>query len=376
MSQRLNYISPLNSLGYGQVGRHLLRAMDGLGVEPALWPLGPVELESRDEDLVKQCLGRVGQYNPNAPCLKLWHAFGMHEFIGRGLHGGYTFFELDRMTKDEVHQLNSLDVVFVASEWARGVLHESGVTTARIAIAWPGVDTSIFHPQVRPTPLRKPSPNTTVFINVGKFSALKGHDFLLEAFNAAFTPADDVMLVMACFHPLRVAGFDGPAESKRWENTYMDSPLGRAGKIKVVPGRLKSQQEVASLMAAADCGVFLARGEGWNLELAEMLAMGKNAIHTECSAHTEFASRGGSLPVLVGDTEEAYDPPFIRPGVGNWAKLGADQLEAAVSHMRLMYSHKQTLQSACQVNQRGIDLFENTMTWGACAKDILKTLGV
>jgi glycosyltransferase involved in cell wall biosynthesis len=315
-------------------------------------------------------MANVAGYDPNAPCLRLYHQFLMHEFVGRGLHAGYTFFELDKLTADEIHQLNSLDVVFVASKWAEQVLRKSGVASPRICVARPGVDRTVFYPGVCPTPLAKQTPNTTVFLNVGKWSSLKGMDFLLEAFNAAFTPADDVLLIMACFNPLQVNGFDGPAESARWQAMYEASPLGLAGKVRVVPGRLPDQHAVASLMAAADCGFFPARGEGWNMPLAEMLGMGKWCVHTEYSAHTEFATAAGSLPIECGETEEAYDPPFIRPGVGNWALLGPSQLEQAVTHLRAAHRFRQ---GGVLVNEKGPELFSR-LTWVNCAATIVENL--
>jgi hypothetical protein len=40
-----------------------------------------------------------------------------------------------------------------------------------------------------------------VFLNVGKWEYRKGHDVLLEAFNKAFEPTDNVRLVMNCHNP-------------------------------------------------------------------------------------------------------------------------------------------------------------------------------
>ena len=45
----------------------------------------------------------------------------------------------------------------------------------------------------------------------------------------------------------------------------------------------------------ADCGLFPARAEGWNLELLEMMACGKQVIATNYSAHTEFCTKENSI---------------------------------------------------------------------------------
>jgi glycosyltransferase involved in cell wall biosynthesis len=369
----LNYLAAPNSLGYGTVARQLLAALDAAGAEPALFPLAPVEPGLPEQAVIDRAVARAARFDHKAPCLRVWHQFEMAHRVGSGRFGGYSFFELDRLTEREVHHLNGLDVAFAPSKWAERVMRDSGVTTA-VSLARPGVDTSVFHPGVKPHPVKKPTPNTTVFLNVGKWSVLKGHDFLLDVFNAAFTPADDVLLLMVCFHPLQVPGFDGPAESKRWEEMYLASPMGRAGRIRVAPGRLPTQRDVAALMAAADCGVFLARGEGWNLELAEMLAMGKRCVHTDWSAHREFADFGGSWGVGVADAEEAYDPPFIQPGVGCWAHLGHDQKEVAVSHLRKAHEWKRT--GTLPANDAGVRLFGELFTWANCAREMTTVLGV
>jgi hypothetical protein len=107
--------------------------------------------------------------------------------------------------------MNALDVLFVASNWAAEVARNSGVT-APIEVVQPGVDLAVFHPRVEPFPIKKASPNTTVFFNAGKWSLNKGSDVVIDSFSQAFTPNDDVLLVMACFNPLQFPGFDGPAE--------------------------------------------------------------------------------------------------------------------------------------------------------------------
>jgi glycosyltransferase involved in cell wall biosynthesis len=294
----------------------------------------------------------------------------MHEHVGRGPKAGYSFFELDRLTEDEVHHQNGLDTVFASSEWAADVMRQSGVRVP-IVVAKPAVDTRVFHPGVTPLPLKKPTPDTCVFLSVGKWSVLKGHDWLVRVFNAAFTVSDDVLLVLACFNPLMVPGFNGPEESRRWERLYMESSLGRAGKIRVVSGRLPTQRDVASLMAGADCGVFLARGEGFNLELAEMLAMGRHCVATNYAAHRDFAGPGGCRLVEVKETEEGFEPPFLPAGKGGWARLGDDEFEQAVAALRAVLADKQA--GRLGFNQAGYELFQR-QTWAGCARTIMEHL--
>ena len=61
-------------------------------------------------------------------------------------------------------------------------------------------------------------------------------------------------------------------------------------RVKMIP-RVNTSEEVARIMGQVDCGVFPARGEGWNLELLEMMSMGKPVIATNYSGHTQFCDR-------------------------------------------------------------------------------------
>src|SRR5262249_50080749 len=157
--------------------------------------------------------------------------------------------------------------------------------------------------------------------NVGKWDYRKGHDFALHTFNAAFAPHDDVLLVMNCFNPFvfEQIGFDGPKQSRDWERQYLDSPLGRAGRIFVLKDRLAHQGALAAVMASADCGFFPARAEGWNLDLAEMLAMGKHAVATDYSGHTEYARAAGARLIAIDALQTADDGFVIRGDRGEWA---------------------------------------------------------
>lgn len=339
--------------------------------------MGPAECLPHHRDAVQNALDRSVFYNPDAHSIRLWHQFDLANHVGRGKRCGYSFFELDRLTPAEVHQANCLDLVFASSAWAASVMRESGVNVP-IVVATPGVDLQVFHPRVRPAWPQDlgPPPNesTTVFLNSGKWSVQKGMDILLDAFHAAFRPDDDVLLVMACFHPLRSGDFDGPEESAKWESFYLTSPLGRAGKIRVLPRRLASQYELAALDAVADAGVFLSRGEGWGLGAAELAAMGKQLILSDHSAHTDYGTYAGAVMVPVDGVEEAEEWPFLPRGRGNWARLGPDFVAAAAVAMREVYDRKRS--NGRELNQLGISAFTERFTWAGCARTMAETLGV
>ncbi len=364
----MNLTAPPNQTSYGLVTTHLLDALVKQGEKVSLFPIGEPNPEPRHAQVVQDAIARSKRYDADAPSLRIWHQWDLAHHVGKGPRTGYSFWEVDRLTPDEAHQFISLDHVFVPSGWAQKVAFDAGVRRP-MSILRPGVDTEVFHPKVKKAAIPRVGPETTVFLNVGKWEIRKGADFILEAFNAAFTAADDVLLVTLNFNPLQFPGYSGPAESARWNQLYDDSPLGQAGKIVHVRGRVETQADVASVMAAADCGFFPSRAEGWNMPLAEMLAMGKPCITTNYSAHTEFAERGGARLIEPDGLEEAFDGFFFRGGA-QWAKLGAGALEQSVAHLRAVHAAKRS--GALQFNEEGYHLFQDKFTWEEAAKTVLE----
>ena len=105
-------------------------------------------------------------------------------------------------------------------------------------------------------------------------------------------------------------------------------------------------------MKQADCGVFPSRAEGWNLELLEMMACGKQVIATNYSAHTEFCDNKNTLLVDIEKLETAHDGVFFNGSCGRWASIEQKQKDQIVSHMRTVYTNKKH-NSLC-LNEEGV----------------------
>ena len=369
----INVTTYLNQLGYGIVGLNVVKALKETGHNPALWINGAGEAPEAYSELLQSAIKRAETYNTKAPSLRIAHQNDMAHRVGIGTHSGLTFFELDPLTPAEVYSLSNLDVVFFSSQWSGEVMARSGVPLDKLHYCPLGVDGTLFNPSVKPD-LNVPggsavadwlrTKNTTVFLNVGKWEVRKGHDVLAEAFSRAFTPNDNVCLIM---HNQNV--FLTPSESDAWASTYENSPMGE--RVMVNKTRFRKQDDIASMMALADCGVFPSRAEGWNMELAEMMAMGKQVITTNYSAHTEFCTPNNSRLIQITELEDAYDGTFFKTGFGSWARFGEEQMEQLVVHMRNVHTEKQS--GALPVNQEGIETFKS-FTWERTALQITKAL--
>ena len=357
----INLTAPINSLGYGIVSLNILAGLSRLGHTPALWVLGYRDVPGTHSILVDEAAARMASYDRDAPSLRIWHQFDLAQHVGKGIHAAFPIFELDRFRPVERHHMAQQDVVFVATEWAGQVCRDNGLANWRVVPF--GIDQDIFFPR----DLREPR-DETIFMNVGKWELRKGHDVIIDAFCKAFNKDDKVRLVMLCNNPCFSDMDRLRRYNKQWEDLYFRSPLG--AKIEIIPTRLENQRAVADLMAQADCGVFPARAEGWNLDLAEMLAIGRPCIATNATGHTQYVTKENCLLIEPGPMEKAYDGVWFT-GQGEWPSFGADQVEQLVQHMRAI--HKQKQECGSLYNKAGADTMRE-FTWDATASKIAEYL--
>ncbi|HVA46445.1 MAG TPA: tetratricopeptide repeat protein [Pirellulales bacterium] len=358
----INLICPINHLGYGVVGLNVLKALRRAGRQVAFWPIGRIDAAGDEQQLIEEAVERQKCFDGHAPSIRIAHQNHLAEHVGFP-RIGFPIFELDRFSEAELNHLRSQDRLFVTCGWAREIVEASGAgRKGAIDVVPLGVDRAVFH---EPRDDGQSRGATTVFLSVGKWERRKGHDVLLEIFNSAFCPQDDVELWMLTFNP--VIGNDRSAtvaKNQQWETLYKSCPL--AEKIKILP-RLADQREVAATMRQADCGVFLSRAEGWNLPLLEMMSCGKPVIATNYSAHTEYCDAANALLIEIDALEEAYDGRWFF-GNGQWAALGEKQMEQAIAHMRRTHAQKQ--EGRRLLNRPGIETAKR-FTWEHTAARML-----
>lgn len=348
----MNLTAPISSLGYGKVGTQIALALHKY-VPVSLWLIGPAEADNQDEaNLLQRMIQNTTCYDPHAPSIRIYHQFDLAQHVGKGEHIGFPIFELNKFTSTELHHLKCQDRLFVASKWSVDVLHTNRVNTPSAVIPF-----GASLPSVPPTPRT----DTFTFLNIGKWEIRKGHDFLLEAFNKAFDPKDNVRLDMLCYNPVAP---NAEIYNRDWERSYMNSKMGLAGKIRIVP-RLRSATDVALLVSEADCGVFPSRAEGWNMGLAEMMSAGKHCIATNCTAHTEYCNEDVCDLIEPGPMEEAFDGVWFN-GQGEWASLGEAQLEQTVIYMRTLYEGRASKGGIAKARMN------EKFTWDNTAKAIME----
>ena len=357
----LNIIASIGQSGYGYHGLNVVRAATTLGIKVALWPSNGRPVDDENKITMLQAIANQLIYDYNMPSISISPPSNLAFHVGKGARVGWTVFELNKFTKYELHQLSSQDLVLVPSNWAKDIVGRQ-LPDLPCHVVPEGVDQQIFNSHI--TLKEFPYGNKTVFINVGKWEKRKAQELLLTAFEKAFDPHDDVILILSCYNQF------SQMNNAIWPELCRKSKL--ATKIIVCNKHYVSQNEIASLMAHADCGVFPSRAEGWNLELLEMMSMGKMVIATNYSAHTEYCSDNNCLLVYVDKLEPACDQQFFF-GHGDWASLGDAQEEQLIIHMRTVHKLKQ--EGYDLINYSGVET-ARSLSWENSVRQLTDAIKV
>lgn len=343
--------TPIGSTGYGYAGLNILLSLSkdhtiGLNL------IGNPNLESKEQaSIVQNCVNYSHMIPYDSTCLKIWHQFDLLSRIGNGKYFAFPFFEIDTLNQKEIYHLNFPDEIIVSSQWAKDVLLNNNITKP-IKIVPLGVDRSIFNHNLQ---------NKTdkyVFLTIGKWEKRKSHDIIIECFNNAFTDKDDVELWMVTSNP-----FLNKNQENEWISLVESSRLRK--KIKIFP-RLPNHQAIAEIISYSNCGIYISRGEGWNLELLETLSMNKPVIVTNYSAHKDYCDSNNSFLVDITETEKAFDGMWFF-GNGNWAKIDEAQKNQIIDYMKFVYS------KSINTNMNGVET-ARSLSWSNTSDRLVSIL--
>lgn len=333
-------MSPIGYTGYGYASLNILKkAIKNNNI--ALNIIGNPNIENEeDAKIIKYAVGLEHLIPYDSTCLKIWHQFDLLSRIGKGKYIAFPFFEVDKFNQKELHSLSFPDELIVSSQWAKNILANNNIKQT-INVVPLGVDTQVFDCN------KNKSTNNYVFITIGKWEKRKAHDTIIECFNKAFNHEDNVELWLVTHNP-----FLNKQEEQNWINLTLSSKL--SNKIKIFP-RLSTHNDVADIISYANCGVYISRGEGWNMELLETMAMNKPVIVSNYSAHTEYCNSDNSFLVDMREIEPAIDNKWFF-GQANWGKIEDKQIEQTIEYMRYCYKN------SIQTNENGLKTAQS-LSW-------------
>lgn len=212
------------------------------------------------------------------------------------------------------------DELWVPSEWSRQQAVAGGSPPERVRVVPFGIDPVVLHPDGPHHPAT--SSARTTFLFVGAAVLRKGVDLALDAYEAAFTAEDDVVLVVQA-HGSDV--FYGGQEL----TARLATMAGGAGPRVVHLDQFLTEADLAALYRGADALLLPYRAEGFALTPLEAMACGTPPVVPAFGACLDYCDalsavlvpvRRISLPVgrsitfnALGFTEEVAEVDFCEP---------------------------------------------------------------
>lgn len=330
MSKKVSFMGAAQPTGYGIASMGITRGLHETGNDVQFFDISHADVTGQkyyntetDKRIIEALQMKTNKFHYDAPCVRMWHQFAMETWVGKGKKIGWPIFELDKFNEIEKHHLSFPDELVVCSEWAADVIKTEMGRNAHVVPL--GVDPSLFYPGS----VERDTSKTFTFLNIGKWEVRKGHDVLADIYNMAFRKDDKVRLQVLA--PL----WASQAERRDWVEYYKNTDMGST--IEFLE-RQPTHADIARIMREADAGVFPARAEGWNLELLEMMAVGKPVIALDYGAHRQYCDIDNCYLIGVDELELAYDGKWFY-GQGSWAAIGDIQKKDMADAMRFVYEN-------------------------------------
>src|SRR3990172_2289083 len=183
------------------------------------------------------------------------------------------------------------DQLWVHSNWVKKQAIKSGIYSQKVKVIPLGIDENIFKHVGEKYHL--PTEKNFKFIFVGATVLRKGIDILLQAYGQAFSPEEDVCLVIKD-HSKDVF-YSGIKYKKEILNLVNDKSYPEL----IYIDKFLSTEELASLYRACDVGVFPYRAEGFSIPILETMACGVPSIVPNFGACLDFCTPSNSFLVPV-----------------------------------------------------------------------------
>ncbi len=302
----------LNFSGYASHARRIVGALGQTGiplsVKPAKADKRFVRYLTRPEvvrwqDLMRKPVGQGAYLCMAVPTLEdgtdvfnAWH----QENPGFFIYVGMTTFETDGLPPGWAQSCNRMDEIWVPSTFNKETFARGGVDAKRIDVFPTGIDTDVFNPH-RVSPLLIRNRKGFAFLSVFQWTYRKGWDVLLRAYLSAFSPQDDVCLILRTY-PYRIQQPPIRDRIKEYIGNLGVDPEKTPSII--ILDRFIPEQYMPSLYATADAFVLPSRGEGFGLPYMEAMAMGLPVIATRWGGHLDFMDDTNSFLIDV----EALQP--------------------------------------------------------------------
>lgn len=243
---------------------------------------------------------------------------------------GRTMFETDGVPPDWVIKCNTMDEIWIPSQFNIETFAQAGVNREKLFVIPGGIDTKMFAADL--TPMSWPDKKGYNFLSVFEWMYRKGWDVLLKAYLTEFSKKDDVALILKINTP----SFTTFENVQRQMAQFINSLRLNMENIPAVIliNKHLTSKEMASLYAACDAFVLPSRGEGWGRPYMEAMATGLPTIGTRWSGQLEFMNDENSYLIDINGLQTVphnVEMSFYRRH--RWAKPSVEHTMALMRHI-------------------------------------------
>lgn len=267
---------------------------------------------------------------------------------------GFTMLETTGIPKEWVKQCNSMDEVWVPSNFNVKTFIDSGVRVP-IHVIPLGIDPNYYSPNIKS--YKKHGKYT--FLSVFEWGERKAPEILLKAYTKAFTKKDNVLLLC------KVINNDGSININE-EIRKLQLPENGPEIIFLYNTKF-ADYDMPTLYRSADCFVIPTRGEGWGMPILEAMACGLPTIATNWSSQVDFFNDLNGYPVDVKNLIMANAKCPYYDGF-KWANPSEEHL---IDRMRFVYYHQEEAERKGKMASEEV---RTKWTWQKAAEKIIKRL--
>ena len=228
------------------------------------------------------------------------------------------------------HIERAVDELWAPSRFVGDAFAGAGVSRERIQVIPHGFAPEVFHPRVKPW--RPAGCRGCMLLFVGGTIRRKGVDLLLQAYADAFSPDEDITLVIK---DTGSSGFYKHNNLLRDIRAVCRKP--NAPHIVLLTEEFDDAR-LASLYRGATAFVLPYRGEGFGMPLVEAMACGRPVVTTAAGPAPEFCAPEASYLVSAKEARVPDAPPPFGEFSSEWTWFEPDLIELAGA-LRAIYEN-------------------------------------
>lgn len=366
---KVSYVSAcFDSSGYAEAARNNIGALDALGVEVNVVPVSFEPFSSVDAfgplgNKVQSLINTSGSAG-----IQILHLTpdNYHKYVLENKYNiGYAAWETSRLPESWVESINTLNEVWVPSEYNRKVFVDSGVTVP-VSVMPHAFNNNEYADIEYKNVIPKSYESHFKFYSVFQWTERKNPLGLLKAFLTEFDGSCDAVLVLKTYMRDPTDPEDNIAIKREIQNLKQQLRLANYPRILLITSLL-SRAQIRSLHKECNCYVSLHRSEGFGVPLAEAMFAGNPTISTNYSGNVDFSNLG-TVPINHTLTPVCGMPWDNYRGDTEWAE---PDLSQAKKQMRELYENRVYTTALGEEAKLGIQQSNSWKTIGQLMKDRL-----